>query len=117
MAAPSSVGYRLTQLFAVSSVEEEDEISVPDENDQNVVIPINMGHPNPNGVEFDNLYLDMNGIVSTRVITPLSTLSNDPCLGSSLYSSRGKGTSYSFSCLRACSDSNVFSLPRKRKRR
>jgi 5'-3' exoribonuclease 2 len=36
---------------------------MPDENGNDVVVPINMAGPNPNEVEFDNLYLDMNGIV------------------------------------------------------
>jgi 5'-3' exonuclease len=45
-------------------VVEDEEINVPDEDGNNVVVPINITYPNPNGIEFDNLYLDMNGIVS-----------------------------------------------------
>ncbi|KAH6915445.1 exoribonuclease 2 [Coprinopsis sp. MPI-PUGE-AT-0042] len=46
----------------VSSVEEEDVTEIPSD-DGPVKVPINMAGPNPNQVEFDNLYLDMNGIV------------------------------------------------------
>ncbi|KZT72677.1 hypothetical protein DAEQUDRAFT_595474 [Daedalea quercina L-15889] len=44
-------------------VVEEDEVKVPDDDGNEVAVPIDISHPNPNEVEFDNLYLDMNGIV------------------------------------------------------
>jgi 5'-3' exonuclease len=61
---PSTLdGLFVLTSFSVSTVAEDEETKVPDENGNDVVIPINMAGPNPNEVEFDNLYLDMNGIV------------------------------------------------------
>jgi 5'-3' exonuclease len=61
----------------VSTVVEEEETKVQDDNGNDVVVPINLAAPNPNEVELDNLYLDMNGIV--RFCSPCSTVNLVDC--------------------------------------
>src|SRR5688572_12471869 len=55
--------YRPLIFSAVYPVVEEEETKMTGEDDEDIIVPMNMASANPNGVEFDNLYLDMNGIV------------------------------------------------------
>ncbi|WFD06766.1 5'-3' exoribonuclease 2 [Malassezia vespertilionis] len=47
----------------IQSVEEEEPCRVPGPDGEMVEIPVDTSRPNPNGEEYDCLYLDMNGIV------------------------------------------------------
>ena len=51
----------------MEQVVEDEPASIPDADGNPVVVPVDISLPNPNGFEVDNLYLDMNGIVSATL--------------------------------------------------
>lgn len=53
-------------MCIVEQVIEDEAVSVPDADGNPVELPVDISTPNPNGFEVDNLYLDMNGIVSVH---------------------------------------------------
>lgn len=75
--------------FIVNPVVEEEDKKMTGENGEEVVVPMNMSMPNPNGVEFDNLYLDMNGIVNSILRKMFKTYT---FLGPPVHTPRGQGT-------------------------
>jgi hypothetical protein len=70
-----SFSFLLNVFYAVYPVEEEEDSKIPGENGEHITVPVNMVHANPNGVEFDNLYLDMNGIVGFSSIITFQSIS------------------------------------------
>jgi 5'-3' exonuclease len=58
------------RAFVVASVEEEQPNTMTTDDGVEVKVPVDISGPNPNGAEFDNLYLDMNGIVRRRYFMP-----------------------------------------------
>lgn len=87
--ARASIFVLILPLHEVMPVIEEEEVKVPDAAGDEIAIPVDISGPNPNNVEFDNLYLDMNGIVST--LPHFLSVLSDSGLGTSMYAPRGQG--------------------------
>lgn len=58
----------------VRQVIEEEEAKVPGDDGNDIEIPVDISGPNPNGEEFDSLYLDMNGIVRCTTFDDITIL-------------------------------------------
>jgi 5'-3' exonuclease len=81
-------------MYIVLPVAEEQPSKMEGEDGTQIQVPVDISGPNPNDVEFDNLYLDMNGIVSH--VASQTALLSQPMSGPPLYTSRGQSELFTY---------------------